>query len=98
MIWYDEEVHTRNQPEGSTVRIVGTFLEEIPPITIKVEYRSNPDSDFSEHIVLRHAPSGIDYEQPNPDDVLNKYRSKIWKLTQKLEGIEFSEISTIRQL
>lgn len=81
MIWYDQPVTIKNQPSDVTIRLVGYYQE--PQFTknkvgIAVILQ---DKDQKEVTILHtHDPSGLSYEDPNPEDILAKYEHRIRKI------------------
>lgn len=81
MIWYDQLVTIKNQPDDVTIRLVGYYRE--PRYThnkvgIAVILKEGDQEETA--ILHTHDPSSLVHEDPSPEDVLAKYENRIRKI------------------
>lgn len=103
MIWHDELIAVPNAPEGSIVRLVGSYN---PPehqanchaIELKVEINFGPDSTALIITLYTHTPSGLGHEEPIKSDIQERYNPKVLKARLRLQSTNFAELSTIRRI
>jgi hypothetical protein len=94
MIWCTEEISVPGQPAAATVRLVGSYSpEEHPSVKIYLQVSSQPDL-----LLYSHHPSGLAHEEPTADQVLDRYRSKLYKLKQRVQKTPFLDLRWVKPL
>lgn len=95
MIWYDDSVTVKNQPEGATVQLVGTYelpshpTDNIISITLSVTTLAG---DIKQKVLYTHDPSMLAREEPAPEDVLTRYCTKVNKIRSKVANSDWDTV------
>lgn len=87
MIWYEEEITAKGQPEDITLELVGTYRNST--ITIKLEIESSTD-DIRTQVLYTKVISGLAYEDPTHEQVRNKFMPKLLRLKKRVENTEYT--------
>lgn len=103
MIWYNQIISVPETPAGSTVRLYGVYNQPgeslVPMIEIKAEIGSGPDDTATILTLYTHNPSGLGHqEDPQAEDILDRYRHKIQKATARLQNTKFGDLTLLKKL
>lgn len=86
MIWYQKEIKCSDQPNGSTITLIGIYNGQISDehmIVIKIDIQT--DHNTVTKVLFQKTPSTFgSFEDPSNDDVLKKYSRQIMKFRDKI--------------
>jgi hypothetical protein len=91
MIWFQEKIDR----DDADVEIVGEWnspFSSASPNMIEIIMRIDGES----RLLYSHNPSGAVHDEPNPDDVFQKYSSKTLKLLQKAREYPLDQLKLWR--
>lgn len=96
MIWFNHEFTLNEQPPGAVVRLTGTYNPSDSNLSrILVRLHIEPGSENDTIIIVNvfeKNPSMLAYEEPDADQVYEKYRHNVQKLVSKFEKMSYGEV------
>lgn len=95
MIWFNHEFTLDEQPPGAAVRLTGTYNpsdSKLPRILVRLSIEPSPDDTIIIVNMFEKNPSMLSYEEPDADQVYEKYRHNVQKLVAKIEGHSYPEL------
>lgn len=101
MIWYEQELQCRDQPDQVTITLTGMynppgsmeyFVPPLPTILIRLAIETGPDDTLILKILFKKSPTTLAHEEPTGDDVLAKYLPIILRLVDKVQNATYPAI------
>ena len=93
MIWYEQKVSVKGQPEGSTITLTGIYDDRGSRPDIITIALSLMSKDINKEVVVyTHNPSMMHHESPSSEDVLRRYQAKINKYLASLNELDYDAI------
>lgn len=94
MIWFEEEIKTKDQPEQATLTLSGDYTqpgEGISTITIHLIIESESNDTIRKTLFAKN-PSMLRYEEPTSDEIMAKFQHKVLKLKEKIQRASYKDI------
>jgi len=94
MIWFSQEFALAGQPQDATVRLEGTYNApdtNLPRILVRL-YVGNQDDTIIVRNLFEKNPAMLRYQEPESDDVYEKYQHNVQKLISKIDGMNYEEL------
>lgn len=101
MKWYSEDLTVPEQPSGAAVRLVGHYgsvEEQLTSHAVRIELEINDGTTTTSNCLYGHTPKGLAHETPTAEEVRVRYRSKLFKVRERVSKTPFGQLSKLKPL